>query len=202
MDRNNTPGQRTENNDVVLLLKHQHEQIRRLLHAVTDRTGIERKRAFHELVHLLTIHEIVEEEVIHPRVRRIAGVAEETVARRLEEEREIKESLSRVEKWGPDDPRFAGEFRSLREDFLAHAESEEIHEFAALREDCTQAELQVLAKTTRIAGVFAPTHPHRDVDSASKNLALRPATALVDRTRDALHTAHDGLVWLRSWYVH
>jgi uncharacterized protein YerC len=194
-----TPGQLPKNNDVVLLLSHQHERIHHLLDTVGDSTGTRRRRAFKELVHLVTIHETVEEQVLHPRARRLIADGEEIVGRRVEEERRIKESLSRLEKRGVDDPGFDEGFRALRDEILAHTRAEESYEFAPFRRHRSPAELQSLAKRARVAGAFAPTHPH-----APKGDGKGPVkgTAVLDRARDALHTAHDGLVWLRSWYVH
>jgi len=36
---------------------------------------------------------------------------------------------------------------------------------------------------------MAPTHPHPGVESATKNVLLGPAAAIVDRTRDAIRNA-------------
>jgi hemerythrin superfamily protein len=197
-----TPGQLPENNDVVLWLSNQHERIRELLDAVGDGSRTEREHAFHELVKLVTIHETVEERILHPRVGRELSGGERIVARRIEEERRIRDSLRRMEAWGIDDPRFDEEFRTLRKEFLSHAQAEENDEFAPFRRGRSSGELQALAKSARIAGSFAPTHPHPRGGSETKGFAHGPVTVVLDRARDALHTARDGLTWLRSWYVH
>jgi hypothetical protein len=49
-----------------------------------------------------------------------------------------------------------------------------------------------MAKALRAAETVAPTRPHPAIDSPAKNLALGPAAAAIDRTRDAIRAVVGG----------
>ncbi|MEV4441026.1 hemerythrin domain-containing protein [Streptomyces sp. NPDC049577] len=187
-----TAGQRRESNDVVALLVRQHEEIRKLMDEVLERTGEERGDAFRRLVHLLAVHETAEEEVVHPYVRHAVDGGEHVVADRLKEEDGAKRTLRQLEGMDPDDPTFVERFIRLRDAVRAHARAEETYEFARLQEGGEPARLQALAKAVRAAEAVAPTHPHPGTESAAKNVALGPVAAVVDRTRDAMRKAMSG----------
>jgi hemerythrin superfamily protein len=57
--------------DVLELLGRQHKLIGALFHQVERTTGPRRGAAFELLVRLLAVHETVEEEIVHPAMRRI-----------------------------------------------------------------------------------------------------------------------------------
>ncbi|MEU1309109.1 hemerythrin domain-containing protein [Streptomyces cinnamoneus] len=175
--------------NVVTLLKEQHRQIRELFEQVETAEGQERRAAFRKLVRLLAVHETAEEEVVHPTARRAFPSGDRVVDDRLREEREAKEVLSELDGMDVDDPDFMPTLRALRDDVLAHADSEERLEFSRLQEETEPRMLARMAKAVRAAEAVAPTHPHPGVESAKKNLVLGPVTALVDRARDAVHKA-------------
>lgn len=179
----------SEHDDVVFLLERQHQQIRELLDEVLITSGEDRRHAFERLVRLLAVHETAEEEVIHPYARQAVAGGEQVVAERLEEEKEGKEALRRLQKAGTDSPDFIREFAALRADVLAHAEAEETYEFADLRLKADPDKLRTLAEAVRAAEAFAPTRPHPGVESAMRNAVVGPAAAIADRTRDAVRTA-------------
>ncbi|MDX6350525.1 MAG: hypothetical protein QOF84_5315 [Streptomyces sp.] len=192
MSQANTAGQMPESNDAVVLLKQQHDEIRSLFDEVLATTGDDRKRAFHRLVHLLVVHETAEEEVVHPYVRRAVEGGELVVADRLKEEQEATRVLSRLEGADTNTPEFFKEFAALREDVLEHARAEEEYEFSYLHQEADPARLQAMAKALRAAETVAPTRPHPAIDSPAKNLALGPAAAAIDRTRDAIRAVLGG----------
>jgi hemerythrin superfamily protein len=179
----------SEHDDVVFLLQRQHQQIRELMDQVLFTGEDDRHKAFEQLVRLLSVHEAAEEEVIHPYARRAVEGGEQVVTDRLEEEKEVKEALKRLEKAGTDSPDFPREFAALRADVLAHAEAEEAYEFAHFQQNSDPDKLRTLAEAVRAAETFAPTHPHPGIGSARENAVAGPAAAIVDRTRDAIRTA-------------
>lgn len=71
--------------DVIELLGSQHKLISALFHKVETTRGQARRSAFERLVRVLAVHETVEEEVVHPALRRLAG-GEPIVEARLREE--------------------------------------------------------------------------------------------------------------------
>ncbi|MFI9201139.1 hemerythrin domain-containing protein [Streptomyces sp. NPDC053048] len=186
MTPSDTAGQRPGSNDVVVLLRQQHERIRDLLDEVLAHTGAEREHCFRLLVHLLAVHETAEEEIVHPYARRAVEGGGPVVDDRLKEEAAAKSALKRLEHLDVDDPGFVEEFTALRESVLAHAEAEERREFTRLRESGDPATLQLLAKAVRAAEAVAPTRPHPGTETVAKNVVLGPAAAVADRTRDAV----------------
>src|SRR2546422_8919096 len=83
--------------DVVTFLIEQHQQIRQLFAKVAAAHGREREQAFFALRRMLAIHEIAEEEVVHPRARRELLGGEYVVDARLAEEHAAKELIAKLE---------------------------------------------------------------------------------------------------------
>ncbi|MHC3468840.1 hemerythrin domain-containing protein [Streptomyces sp. 7R007] len=179
----------TQRTDVVELLIAQHTRIRELFDEVANTRGEDRKRHFHDLVHLLAVHETAEEEVVHPFARSHIEDGESVVRERIEEEEKAKRALARLDDMDPDSPRFLQEFAALRQDVLAHADSEERHEFARFDRIADRGKLEALARAVQAAEALAPTRPHPGTDTAVKNLAVGPVAAVVDRTRDVVRKA-------------
>ncbi|MFH9062829.1 hemerythrin domain-containing protein [Streptomyces coeruleorubidus] len=175
--------------DVVALLMRRHGDIRNLFDEVEKTTGDERRAAFRRLVQLLAVHETAEEEVVRPFTRANVPGGEQVVEDRLNEEREAKELLSRLDGMDPDDPEFLPGLLSLRLDVMAHARAEERYEFNHIRRHADQARLASMASALKAAEAMAPTRPHPGTESAAKNLMLGPLAAVVDRTRDAVRKA-------------
>lgn len=175
--------------DVVDLLVHQHSQIRDLFDRVENTLGAERRDAFDRLRRLLAVHETAEEEIVHPLAQRSLPGGEEIVADRLEEEREAKEKLARLESMDHDSPRFLTELDELRIAVLTHARAEERYEFHRLRAELDDAQLKGLAAAVRVAEAIAPTHPHAGVETATENILVGPAAAIADRVRDLIRNA-------------
>jgi hemerythrin superfamily protein len=178
--------------DVVTLLKNQHQLIRGLFARVEAAEGTERRDAFRDLVRMLAVHETAEEEIVHPAARRAADGGDRVVDERLAEEHEAKELLARLDGMDPGDPEFLPGLRTLRDAVLAHAEAEERHEFTLLRQHTDTRRLERMARAVRAAEAMAPTRPHPGTESAAKNAALGPVVAVVDRTRDLVRRAMDG----------
>ena len=179
----------TEHTDVVELLKAQHTRIRELLDEVAATKGDERGQSFQELVRLLAVHETAEEEVVHPFARQHIDGGELVVKDRVEEEERAKQALSRLDGMDPDSPEFLDQFAALRQDVLAHADSEERYEFAHFRRIADRGKLENLARAVKAAEAIAPTRPHPGTDTALKNVAVGPVAAVIDRTRDVVRKA-------------
>jgi hypothetical protein len=175
--------------DVVDLLIGQHMLIRDLFSEVETATGSERQQAFERLVTLLAVHETAEEEIVHPLAREVMDGGDGVVDDRLEEERQAKELLAQLEELGPDHAKFDSMLNQLRESVLLHAHNEEVNEFRYLRHECEPTQLRGMAAMVKAAEAVAPTHPHPGMESAAKNLALGPAVALFDRTKDLVRQA-------------
>ena len=178
--------------DVVDFLTSQHEQIKALFAEVSHSNGNAKQEAFDRLRRLLAVHETAEEQVVHPRVKRIVDDVEHIVDDRLREEHDAKEVLSELEKLDITSDEFDAKFATFREDVVAHAEAEEREEFSRLSEALDQQELRSLGRAAELTERMAPTHPHAGVESATANLLAGPFAAMLDRARDVITGhAHD-----------
>ncbi|MFC6085227.1 hemerythrin domain-containing protein [Sphaerisporangium aureirubrum] len=175
-----------DENDVVGLLLRQHAMIRDLFAEVERATGGARAETFERLVRLLAIHETAEEEIVHPYARRTLDGGDAIVDERLREEHEAKQMLAMMEERGTDDPSFASNLEKLRTSVMEHARAEERYEFAQLVRDTSDIERRTMALGVKAAEAMAPTHPHPGVESATMNLLVGPAAAIMDRARDAI----------------
>jgi hemerythrin superfamily protein len=178
--------------DVVDLLLDQHRVIRQLCEEVSAATGADREQPFRSLLRLLAVHEAVEEELVHPFVRRRVDGAKVAVADRVEEEREVNKMLVALDALGPTNPGFAELFTRFRTALLSHADKEESSEFAGLRSATRPAERQAMAAAVRLASALAPTHPHPGNETASRALLVGTPMAMMDRARDLLRDAMAG----------
>lgn len=177
---------RTDQPDVVALLRSQHERIRSMFDDVDHTADTEeRQECFERLRRFLAVHETAEELIVHPRARHGEGGAE-VVDDRLREEHDAKEVLSRLDGMKVNDPSFRADFDLLREQVLAHAESEEREEFPLLEQITDEKTRTLMAQAVTAAEAMAPTHPHPGVESMAANLVAGPVASLVDRTRDAI----------------
>src|SRR4051794_22085571 len=109
--------------DVIELLLHQHNEIKALFVQVKAARGPAQQEAFQRLVRLLAVHESAEEQVVHPAARHDAGDA--VVEARLQEESEAKHVLSDLYDLGVGSPGFAAKFAEFEQAVLAHATHEE-----------------------------------------------------------------------------
>jgi predicted ester cyclase len=176
-------------NDVVSLLLRQHQMIRTLCDEVIAASADGRRKPFQRLLQLMAVHEAVEEEIVHPFVRRRVQGATAVVADRLQEERAAKEMLVQLDSMGPAAAGFMPLFDQFRTAVLAHAEKEEISEFAGFGEATRPAERRAMAAAAKVAVALAPTHPHPGVESAGRNLLVGTPLAMIDRARDLIRDA-------------
>ena len=175
--------------DVVDLLLDQHRAIRRLCDEVSAAADGARAESFRSLVRILAVHEAVEEELVHPYVKRRVEGARADVADRVEEEREVNRMLVALDALGPEGPGFAELFAQFSAALLSHADREESSEFAGLRSATGPAERTAMAAAVRLASTIAPTHPHPGLESAPRALLVGTPLAMIDRARDLLRGA-------------
>ena len=178
-----------QHGDVVELLLDQHRVIRELCEEVASADVADREQPFRSLLRLLAVHEAVEEELVHPYVKRRVAGAKDAVAERVEEEREVNKMLVALDALGPTNPGFEELFTRFRTALLAHADKEESSEFAGIRSVTRPAERSAMAAAVRLASSLAPTHPHPGNESATRALLVGTPMAMIDRARDLLRGA-------------
>jgi len=173
------------------VLRLQHEQVKFMFGQMDELTGDARRELFDCLRTTLAVHETAEEEVVHPRAKRISDVAQQAVEARLHEESEAKQVLSNLEKLGVDDGKFDELFTEFRSAVLRHAEAEESEIFPLLEANVDREELEQMAEGLLVAEEMAPTHPHpHGPESALGNLMVGPFVAVADKVRDKLAERH------------
>ena len=170
--------------DIVSLITDDHEAVKRSLSAVTEAQGAERGGAFHQVTELLVRHEVAEEMVVYPAVRRLDGGPALADAR-IAEQAEAESKLAELERFRADTSEFATSFSQLQDSVLAHARLEERDVFP-LFDHMSPDERRALGQRYVRARSSAPTHPHPSApDTPPGNVLAGPVAALFDRIRDA-----------------
>lgn len=173
--------------NVVQLLLADHRQAEQLLERFHDTPADQRDEAFCELTYTLVRHEVAEEEVVYPALRRYVDGGDDLADMRIAEQAKAEELLAEMERAGVMSAEFPAMFNTLRSEVLAHAEAEEQSVFPELTTSVKADELLELGKRFDMAKKLAPTHPHPHVpDTPPGNLVLGPVAAVVDRVRDAV----------------
>lgn len=147
------------NQDIVSFLKAQHREVRRLFDRVLLVHGDARLAAFRELRQLLSLHEMAEEQIVHPVARRILRDGESMVRARLREEEAAKATLAEFESLSLESPVFEQKLQAFRNDVIAHADKEELEEFEHLGAKLDPRELHRMRRDAERAGELPPTRP-------------------------------------------
>jgi hemerythrin superfamily protein len=178
------------NEDIVAELLSDHRQVEQMLSQMQQGgTSVARER-FWELTGVLVRHEVAEEEIVYPEVRKVLPDGDGLADERIKEQSEAEELLKEMEKAGEDDASFPTHFEKLRTAVLEHAQKEEQTVFEPLRGALDAQRRATLGSRYEKAKAAAPTHPHPSApDTPPGNVALGPVAALLDRARDAIHNA-------------
>ena len=177
------------NSGLIEILLRDHEQAKLLLESF-DSFPISRDERFCEIVHTLVGHEVAEEEVLYPAVRKYVDGGDDLAEARLHEQGEAETLLHDMEVLDPNSEEFLTSFIKLRADVLRHAEAEEQTVFPGLASAVAPDEQVRLGQRYERAKQAASTHPHPHApDMPPANLVLGPVAAFVDRVRDAVHEA-------------
>jgi len=176
----------TQTGDIVDLLSHDHEEAEPLLSQITNAPPDARSDLFWELVPALVRHEVAEEVVVYPTIRKEAPDGAAEVEPRLKEQQQAEEMLSSMEKLDPASDEFGQKLTQLRNDVLEHARAEEQNTFPLLRALEHEEERAQLGARYEKAKASAPTHPHpKAPDTPPGNKVLGPVAAFADKIRDA-----------------
>jgi hypothetical protein len=171
-------AQLDDDRDIVDLLTDQHARIDRSFRRALDASPADRPTALGELVRLVAVHEIIEEEVVHPLARRLDPDGH-TADRLFEEEHVISDALTdAVRARSAGDEGVTGAVRAM---MRAHFRDEERYEFARLRRDVPQSLLRELADAVDAALDRDPAEP---AEPAEPKELRRTA----EQAREALHS--------------
>jgi hemerythrin superfamily protein len=176
-----------QQDDVVDILLAQHQRIGQLFDRLASATGTQKRELFEDLIRLMAVHEVAEEDLVHPLARRKTGSAPQVVDAHLQEEQQIKRSLVELYAFGTEHAEFDARLRQLRDIALAHFTHEERDELPHLRDTLRVLDLQRLGSVILSVEKRAPTRAHPNVSaSATVNLLVGPPLTVFDRVRDAV----------------
>ncbi|MGH9105081.1 MAG: hemerythrin domain-containing protein [Acidimicrobiales bacterium] len=175
---------------VIERLLEDHQEVRQMFARFETAERAKWWDIFSELTNGLVRHEVVEEEIVYPEVRKELPKGDALADARIHEQSEAEELLATMEKKGPEDTNFPANLTKLRAAVLAHAEAEEKTVFVPLSSAVSQERLERLGDRYEKAKSLAPTHPHPNApDTPPGNMVLGPVAAMADRFRDAMRKA-------------
>jgi hemerythrin superfamily protein len=173
--------------DVIELLLADHREARALLGRFEQIAMTERATYFCEVVTALVGHEVAEEHVVYPIVRRATPDGAREAKTRIAEQSKAEELLVELEKLDASSAEFTTKFTLLRESVLEHASAEEASTFPLVKQSEDAESLLALGGRYELAKAKAPTHPHpHSPHSPPGNVIFGPIAALFDKARDAV----------------
>jgi hemerythrin superfamily protein len=174
---------RVEGEDVVELLVARHREVEQLIDAYEQSTtGPEDGEAIlAELRRLLSIHEAVEEQLVHPLVRRQLPDGHRLAVEVVGQEQECREMLARIQDTAPGSDDRAEMVQRLFQCVRHHAQTEETAVFPLLRLHLGPRERMRLGAMVERAERLAPTHAP---SLPAGNVVGMPVVRMLDRVRD------------------
>ena len=182
-------AQDTKSKDLVELLLQDHREVEVMLGEL-DSPSVDAGQLFCRAVHTLVGHEVAEEEVVYPAVRRMVDGGDALADARIAEQQKAEETLYEMERMDATSAEFRTRFQELKKAVLEHAKTEEREVFPKLTAAADVDELKKLGTVYEAAKAMAPTHPHPHAPNTPPgNLLMGPVAAIADRFRDAARGA-------------
>jgi len=175
--------------DAITLLVKDHQTVEKLFEKF-EQTGPRaikaRKALADRIVHELSVHAAIEEQVLYPAIRESLPEVEDDVLEALEEHHVAKWVLSEIDAMAPDHERFQAKVTVLIENVRHHVEEEEEELFPKVRKAFGPAQLEEIGEALADAKKMVPTRPHpKAPDTPPGNIAAGTGAALLDKARDA-----------------
>ena len=172
--------------NAVQLLRQDHREVEQLFSQIEAAGGAGPDEAVQEVVRELSVHAVIEEQVLYPAIREVPG-GDELADHAIDEHQAAKELLAQID--GSDGD--AGERRSLLARLMmavrSHVEEEVAELFPKLQAAFGPERQQELGTAMAEAKRMAPTRPHPNAPSTPPgNVVAGAAAAVVDKARDAL----------------
>jgi hemerythrin superfamily protein len=176
---------------LVALLGDDHQAVKMLMSQV-GQPGVDQRELFSHIVHDLVTHEVAEEEIVYPSVRRHVPGGDQLADARIAEQQQAEEELAKMEKMDQNTAEFSEHLQKLKAAVLEHAQAEETQVFPKLESAISADRLQKLGAAYKLARATAPTHPHPHAPNTPPgNILLGPIASVIDRARDAARAAMD-----------
>ncbi|MBZ4421378.1 hemerythrin domain-containing protein [Myxococcus sp. RHSTA-1-4] len=179
--------------DAIALLKADHKTVEQLFRKF-EKAGPNahklKRRLVDQMVHELSVHASIEEQVLYPAVRARVEELDDEVLRSLEEHHVVKLVLAELDGMPPEAERFDAKVYVLMENVRTHILEEESEIFPAVKKAFRPQELRTMADVLEMAKRAAPTRPHPLApDTPPGNLVAGAVSAMMDMGRDALRAA-------------
>jgi hemerythrin superfamily protein len=183
-----TDGMTGASADAIELLVSDHrtvEQLFKQYNAATNDAKVAKHTA-DEIVKELSIHAVIEEQVLYPTARKVLPDGDELADHALQEHQEVKELLAQVDGKDATDPAVRTTLGRVEQAVTDHVEEEESDLFPKMRQACDQEHLQKMGQAMEAAKALAPTHPHPNAPNQPPgNIVLGLGVAVIDKVRDA-----------------
>lgn len=132
--------------DAISLLKEDHEKVKKLLSQLdqtTERAEVTRTELFARVKRELTIHEIIEEEILYPAFEKQAKM-KDIVLEGFEEHHVVDTIMGEIAKLSTDDEMWGAKLTVMKENVEHHIEEEEDDMFKKARRLFDESELKEL----------------------------------------------------------
>src|SRR5215213_3936712 len=158
------PREAPMSSDAIVLLKQDHQEIRRVFRefqqAGQDDTA-RKGRLVDRIIELLTVHTYIENEVMYPRVRDLLPDLEDDVLESYEEHHVADLLVMELVPMSPGDERLEAKTTVLIENVTHHIEEEEQEWFPKVREGLTRTQLREIGDELAAAKERAPRRPEQ-----------------------------------------
>jgi len=182
--------------DAISLLKNDHRTVEELFkrfERAGDRALPQKREIVDRIIEELSVHAVIEEQVLYPVARATVPRAEDMVLESLEEHHIVKWVLSELEGMDPTDERFGAKVTVLIENVRHHVKEEEGDFFPMVRRSLNRSALEDLGEALDMAKQSASTHPHpRSPDAPPGNLVVGAISGVVDRVGDNIEGLRQG----------
>ncbi|WP_248962161.1 hemerythrin domain-containing protein [Sphaerisporangium perillae] len=148
--------------DAIVLLKDDHKTVEKLFkqfEKAGERAYKEKRQIVQQILHELTTHAYIEEEIFYPTARKDVPQTEDHVLESVEEHHVVVWMLSELRDLDPKDERYDAKVTVLMENVRHHVEEEEQEWFPQVREAMGRKKLQELGEQMEKAKADAPDDP-------------------------------------------
>jgi len=131
--------------DVVQVLLHEHDEMRRLCTDLREADGADKKGLFAELYQLVNVHELGDLAVVHPAARGNTANGDRTAVDCMTEGGDIARSLAELHALGVEHAAFDSKLGMVHQAIHDHTAHEERDEFPILRRYVSIQRLHMMA---------------------------------------------------------
>jgi hemerythrin superfamily protein len=174
--------------DPIQLIRKDHATVKALFRRFekADRTS-ERQKLGQEIIEELSVHAVIEEQLIYPLLREREVRLEDRVLNALEEHHAVKLVLAELDTLDADHERYRAKVHVVRESVEMHIEGEEAKLLPRLEAALDADESKSLAEAMLRLKEIAPNYPHPSAPDTPPGLSIAGLIAkLTDSGKDVL----------------